>query len=68
MGLKTQLGMSMWAVQMCICTWDSMRKLTMKEEVRFSEPKCIKMFLATGGERELLNLYGVCHLALSPNP
>lgn len=68
MSLKTQLGLSIRAIQMCICTWDSTRKLTMKEKVRFNEPKPIKMFLVIGGERELLNLYGVRHVDLSPNP
>lgn len=43
-----------------------MRKLKEKEKIRLNEPKPIEMFPITRGERELLNLYGVC--PLSPKP
>lgn len=39
-----------------------------QEGVRLSEPKPMQMLSVTGEEGELLNLYGVCQLHLSPKP
>ena len=39
-----------------------------QEGVRLNEPKPIRMLSVMGGEGELLNLYGVCQLDLSPKP
>lgn len=80
MGLKAHLDMSVWPTQMHICTWDrtcanmflgrTSQENTQEcqEGVRLSEPKPIQMLPVMGGEGELLNVYGVCQLDLSPKP
>lgn len=66
--LKMHLDMFVWTTQMCLCTWDqrASQERTVKEGVSLNESKPIKMVSAMGGERELLSLYGICQLDLSP--